>query len=234
MRSDPRSPEPLFVSGLAVSDLGCTMDHLGLTPTNLQPYSSFAESCNLKAYCPDVLVCWGMGGRCPDVAHKSPGNIHTLWSRPSWLTGGCLSLSVSRLESLVAFTFYQCVGFLFMVVTLSPCIHFKVLIIWNEIWYDMTYIWLIFNKALKMTIFGIPCVDWYIYECPQETCSSLMSRIVHFCVGQHRMWWGVETFIALLLDLFRVSTSYCEKNEIKLFWCSYSIVYNKFDHRKME
>ena len=139
MRSDPRSPEPLFVSGLAVSDLGCTMDHLGLTPTNLQPYSSFAESCNLKAYCPDVLVCWGMGGRCPDVAHKSPGNIHTLWSRPTWLTGGCLSLSVSRLESLVAFTFYQCVGFFVHgshsvpMYTFQSANHMK----WNLVWYDI-------------------------------------------------------------------------------------------------
>ena len=54
--TDPRSPEPLVVrGGLALADLGCTVDHLGPTPANLSPPSSFAVSCDLKAWCPGVL-----------------------------------------------------------------------------------------------------------------------------------------------------------------------------------
>ena len=49
---------------LALADLGCTVDHLGPTPANLIPPSSFAVSCDLKALWPGVLGCWGMGGRC--------------------------------------------------------------------------------------------------------------------------------------------------------------------------
>ena len=49
---------------LALDDLGCTVDHLGPTPANLIPPSSFAVSCDLKALWPGVLGCWGMGGRC--------------------------------------------------------------------------------------------------------------------------------------------------------------------------
>ena len=47
-----------------LADLGCTVDHLGPTPANLIPPGSFAVSCDLKALWPDVLGCWGMGGRC--------------------------------------------------------------------------------------------------------------------------------------------------------------------------
>ena len=43
--------------GLALADLGCTVDHLGLTPANLIPPSLFAVSCDLKALWPGVLGC---------------------------------------------------------------------------------------------------------------------------------------------------------------------------------
>ena len=42
---------------LALADLGCTVDHLGPTPANLIPPSSFAVSCDLKALWPGVLGC---------------------------------------------------------------------------------------------------------------------------------------------------------------------------------
>ena len=50
--------------GLALADLGCTVDLLDPTPANLIPPSSFAVSCDLKALWPGVLGWWGMGGRC--------------------------------------------------------------------------------------------------------------------------------------------------------------------------
>ena len=67
--------------GLALADLGCTVDHVGPTPANLSLPSLFAVSCDLKALWPAVLGCWGMGARCPNVAHKTPGSIYTFWPR---------------------------------------------------------------------------------------------------------------------------------------------------------
>ena len=62
---DPQIPRALGCQRrLALADLGCTVDHLGPTPANLIPPSSFAVSCDLKALWPGVLGCWGMGGRC--------------------------------------------------------------------------------------------------------------------------------------------------------------------------
>ena len=64
---------------LALADLGCTVDHLSPTSANLIPPSSFVVSCDLKALWPGGLWCWGMGGRCPNVAHKAPRKyIHPL------------------------------------------------------------------------------------------------------------------------------------------------------------
>ena len=64
-RYRPQIPRALGCQrGLALADLGCTVDHLDPTPANLIPPSSFAVSCDLKALWPDVLGCWGMGGRC--------------------------------------------------------------------------------------------------------------------------------------------------------------------------
>ena len=84
-RYRPQIPRALGCQrGLALADLGCTVDHLGPTPANLSPPSLFAVSCDLKALWPGVLGCWGMGGRCPNVAHKAPRSIYTLWPRPTW------------------------------------------------------------------------------------------------------------------------------------------------------
>ena len=64
-RYRPQIPRALGCQrGLALAVLGCTVDHLGPTPANLIPPSSFAVSCDLKALWPGVLGCWGMGGRC--------------------------------------------------------------------------------------------------------------------------------------------------------------------------
>ena len=53
--TDPRSLG--CQRGLALADLGCMVDHLGPTPANLSPPSSFAVSCDLKALWPGVLGC---------------------------------------------------------------------------------------------------------------------------------------------------------------------------------
>ena len=64
-RYRPQIPRALGCQrGLALADLGCTVHHLGPTPANLIPPSSFAVSCDLKALWPGGLGCWGMGGRC--------------------------------------------------------------------------------------------------------------------------------------------------------------------------
>ena len=57
-RYRPQIPRALGCQrGLALADLGCTVDHLGPTPANLIPPSSFAVSCDLKALWPGVLGC---------------------------------------------------------------------------------------------------------------------------------------------------------------------------------
>ena len=64
-RYRPQIPRALGCQrGLALADLGCTVDHLDPAPANLIPPSSFAVSCDLKALWPGVLGCWGMGGKC--------------------------------------------------------------------------------------------------------------------------------------------------------------------------
>ena len=88
---DPQSP--WLQRGLALADLGWTVDHLGSTPANLSPPCSFAVSWDLKALWPGGLGCWGIGGRCPNMALKAPGSIYTIWAH---LVDRGLAVLVSR------------------------------------------------------------------------------------------------------------------------------------------
>ena len=65
-RYRPQIPRALGCQrGLALADLGCTVDHLDPTPANLIPPSSFAVSCDLKALWPGVrdVEVWVAGAQ---------------------------------------------------------------------------------------------------------------------------------------------------------------------------